>query len=249
MFENQIVVISGGSSGIGLATAEQFAAQGASSVYNLDIQKPERPIRNVEFVQCDVRVPEQVREKIAGIHSSAGRIDVVFANAGVFTLGDIEETDDEVLSRVVGTNILGTWWVVQASIGFMKRQKRGSIILCGSDQSLVGRRKSAAYGLTKGAIGQLTKSLALDYAQHGIRVNCICPAAVDTPLCRQAIRDWIEKYGGDVEQLTRDEHALQPIGRMASPIDIANVVIFLASEGARNMTGALVSVDGGYVAQ
>jgi len=248
MFKEAVVVVTGGASGIGLAAAQRFIKLGAKATYVLDVQEPLEKIA-ATYLKCDVRQPEQIREAMQKIQAKESKIDVLFANAGTFALGDIEETDDATFARVLDTNVRGTWYSIQAVLPGMRERKRGAIILTGSDQSLVGRKKSAAYGLTKGAIGQLTKSLALDYAPFGIRVNCVCPAAVDTPLCHSAIADWARKYGGEVAALTRDEHALQPSGRMGTANDVANLVTFLASEDAGNITGTLISTDGGYVAQ
>lgn len=247
MFTKLAVVVTGGSSGIGLATAERFASLGAI-VYNLDVSAPSKG-SNSKFIECDVREAGQVRVAIKQVINEQKRIDVLFANAGVFALGDIEETEDQDLNRIIDTNIKGAWYVIQACIPIMKKQGKGAIVINGSDQSLVGRKKSAAYGLTKGALGQLTKSLALDYAKSGIRVNCVCPAAIDTPLCRAAIAEWARRYGGGVPQLLEQEHAQQPLGRMGQPEDVAKLVTFLSSDEAQNITGALISTDGGYVAQ
>ncbi len=249
MFKDKVILVTGGSSGIGEATIARFHMLNAKVVFNLDLDQPHSNPDTTEFIQCNITDPVAVRKAVAAIVQKHGHIDVLFANAGIHALGDIEETTDQELERIINTNIKGTWYVIQAVIKNMREKKSGSIIINGSDQSLVGRQKSAAYGLTKGAIGQLTKSLSLDYAKHGVRVNCVCPSAIDTPLCRKSLAQWANRYGGNVERLIEQEHLLQPIGRMGSPEDVAALVTFLASGDAKNITGSLYSTDGGYLAQ
>ncbi len=248
-FEGKVIVVTGGSSGIGEATIARFHALNAAVIFNLDLDPPTTNLEAAEYIQCNMADPISVRKAVGSIIQAHGRIDVLFANAGIHKLGDIEETSDQDLERIINTNIKGTWYVIQAVIRKMREKGSGAIVINGSDQSLTGRPKSAAYGLTKGAIGQLTKSLALDYSPFGIRINCVCPSAIDTPLCRKAILDWANKYGGNVEKLMEAEHQNQPIGRMGSTADVAALVTFLASDDAKNITGALYLTDGGYLAR
>ena len=132
----------------------------------------------------------------------------------------------------------------------MREQRHGSIVLMGSDQSLIGKKKSAIYGATKGAIGQLTKSTALDYAEYGIRVNCVCPGAIDTPLCEGAIKNFTTKYTTEsVESLLQKVQEKHPLNRLGKPEEVANVILFVCSNEASFITGSLISIDGGYVAQ
>ena len=128
--------------------------------------------------------------------------------------------------------------------------KCGSVVLVGSDQSLVGKRRSFAYGAVKGAIGQMAASLALDYADRDIRVNCVCPGTVDTDLYRRAVRQIAEsEYGGNVEKAEKAAALRQPAGRIGTPQEVAAAVLFLCSPGASYITGARIPVDGGYTAQ
>jgi len=131
----------------------------------------------------------------------------------------------------------------------MKANGKGNIVLMGSDQSIVGKGKSSVYGLTKGAIGQLTKSTAIDYAEYNIRVNCICPGTIDTPLLAKAIEgfSWITNLSHD--DILYSLESAQPIKRIAKPAEIANVVRFLLSDESSFITGSLISADGGYTCQ
>jgi NAD(P)-dependent dehydrogenase (short-subunit alcohol dehydrogenase family) len=131
----------------------------------------------------------------------------------------------------------------------MKKQQCGSIVLMGSDQTFAGKASSSIYGMTKGAIGQLTKSTAIDYAAYNIRVNCICPGTIDTPLLDKAVDVFVGLTSLDKQVVYNDLNKIQPLGRIGRPEEIANAVTFLLSDENSFMTGSLVSVDGGYVCQ
>ncbi|MGI9162411.1 MAG: SDR family NAD(P)-dependent oxidoreductase [Mycobacterium sp.] len=131
----------------------------------------------------------------------------------------------------------------------MKKRGHGVILLMGSDQSLVGKGRSSVYGLTKGAIGQLTKSAAIDYAPHGIRVNCLCAGTTDTPLLHGAIERYHRLSGIPTAEIREGLDTAQPIPRVATPEEIAKVAVFLLSEESSYITGALIAADGGYTAQ
>lgn len=131
----------------------------------------------------------------------------------------------------------------------MKEQQKGNILLMGSDQSFVGKSKSSVYGMTKGAIGQLTKSTAIDYAPFNIKVNCICPGTVDTPLLNKAVSKFQSLTGLSSLEIQELLENAQPINRIAKPEEIANVACYLLSDENSFMTGSLVPVDGGYICQ
>lgn len=177
------------------------------------------------------------------------RIDFLFANAGVHLFATLEETSYEQLHRTVATNLLGVFYLLKAVIPVMKAQGQGSIVLMGSDQSIIGKGSSAAYGMTKGGVGQLTKSTAIDYAPFGIRVNCICPCTVQSPLLNRAVQQLVDKTGMLPEEVANLLNKAQPLGIIAQPEEIPRTVRFLLSEESSFTTGALFSVDGGYVCQ
>lgn len=247
-FQNKVVIVTGGSSGIGAATAYEFQKEGAI-VYILDRALPHSKI-NEHFIKCDVRNFSEVKTALDSIVTKKNKVDCLVANAGIHYVGSIEDTDLETFEEVVSVNFKGIFYSLKCVLPIMREQRHGSIVLMGSDQSLIGKKKSAIYGATKGAIGQLTKSTALDYAEYGIRVNCVCPGAIDTPLCEGAIKNFTTKYTTEsVESLLQKVQEKHPLNRLGKPEEVANVILFVCSNEASFITGSLISIDGGYVAQ
>ncbi len=246
-WNNKVVIITGASTGIGAATCELLSSKGAV-VYNLDIIAASENSSG-HFIQCDMRDRKAIRDAVQQVAAKENRIDMLFANAGIHLFASIEETSDEQLDNLVAINILGVYCILQAVLPLMKQQQGGSIVLMGSDQAIVGKASSSAYGMTKGAIGQLTKSTAIDYAKFNIRVNCICPGTVDTPLLHKAVSHYAKISTVKEEDVYAGLNTVQPLGRIAQPQEIASVVAFLLSDESSFMTGSLVSADGGYVCQ
>lgn len=245
-FNTEVAVVTGGTTGIGNATCAKLKEEGAI-VYNLDIH--DINTEGVHFIQCDVRNYDEVQKAIQHIYNKEGKIDLLFANAGVHMSGNIEETSIDAFENVLSINLKGLYYTVKAVIPIMRKQQKGSIVLTGSDQSFIGKGNSSVYGLTKGAIGQFTKSTAIDYAPYNIRVNCICPGTIETPLLTKAVEgfDALTKIGKATIYKMLEE--AQPIKRIAKPEEIANVVSFLLSHESSFITGALIAADGGYTAQ
>jgi NAD(P)-dependent dehydrogenase (short-subunit alcohol dehydrogenase family) len=246
-FSNKTAIITGASSGIGSASANLLAQKGCR-VFNLDIV-PGNAIEGVEWIPCDVSDKNQLGQAIEKVSATSDRIDFLFANAGVHLFAGIEETSDEDFERVTGINIRGVFYTLKYVLPIMRKQGSGSVVLMGSDQAHVGKAQSAVYGLTKGAIGQLTKSTAIDYAPFGIRCNCICPGTIDTPLLTAAVQRYASLNQADPEVVLTSLNTIQPLGRIGRPEEIAQVVAFLLSDESSFMTGALVAADGGYIAQ
>jgi len=170
-YDGDVVVVTGGSTGIGAACCRHVVAAGGK-VYSVDFKPPPVPAPGVTHIQCNVSDVSAVREAIGGIVAADGRIDVLVSNAGVWHGGDFEKTEEADFDRIVGVNLKGTFFAIQACVPAM-RESGGAIVLIGSDQSLVGKPEQHLYGCTKGAIAQLSKSLAAHYAPQGIRVNCV----------------------------------------------------------------------------
>jgi short-subunit dehydrogenase len=244
--EGKIAIITGASSGIGQATKIKLREKGAL-VYNLDLFNDEP---NDEFyIHCDVSNFDSVKQSVDQIFNKHQKLDFLFANAGIHLVGNIEETKIEDFENVLSVNLKSVFYTLKAALPYMRIQSKGSIVLMGSDQSLVGKGKSAVYGLTKGAIGQLTKSTAIDYAEHNIRVNCICPGTIETPLLNNAVEGFIKRTNLEKDSILETLKKAQPINRIAQPYEVANVVCFLLSDDASFITGSLYSVDGGYTCQ
>jgi len=245
-FTNNIAIVTGGSTGIGKETILKLKSEGAK-VYNLDIVEVQD--ENSTFVKCDMSDYIEVQNAIKIVFEREKKIDLLFANAGIHLFANIEETSIEEFDKVISVNIKGVFYLLKEVLPIMKAQNKGSILLMGSDQSFVGKGKSSAYGLTKGAIGQLTKSTAIDYAPFNIKVNCICPGTIDTPLLDKAIEKFQSLTGMNNEEVKTLLQEAQPIKRIAKPSEIADVASYLLSEENSFMTGALVPVDGGYTCQ
>ena len=244
--QGKIAIITGASSGIGQATKIKLREKGAL-VYNLDLFNDEP---NDEFyIHCDVSNFDSVKQSVDQIFNKHQKLDFLFANAGIHLVGNIEETKIEDFENVLSVNLKSVFYTLKAALPYMRIQSKGSIVLMGSDQSLVGKGKSAVYGLTKGAIGQLTKSTAIDYAEHNIRVNCICPGTIETPLLNTAVEGFIKRTNVEKDTILESLKKAQPINRIAQPSEVANLVCFLLSDEASFMTGSLYSVDGGYTCQ
>ena len=186
---------------------------------------------------------------MAEILEAEGRIDVLVVSAGVHVSGSIELVTEAEFDRVMGINFKGAFFLVQAVIPSMKARGSGCIALIGSDQCLVGKANSAIYGASKGAMGQLTKSLAIDYGPHGIRVNCVCAGTIETPLYHRAVERYCVRSGAVLEEVHKAEGEEQCLGRIGQPGEIAAAVLFLCSPGGGFVTGALLPVDGGYSAK
>ena len=245
-FKDKVIIVTGGTTGIGKATCQQLHAEGAI-VYNLDIASASED--DINFIKCDVSDYAQVQKAVKTVVDKHKGIDHLFANAGVHLFANLEATSVEAFEKVLSINVKGVFFCLKAIIPVMKAQKRGSIVLMGSDQSFVGKGSSSAYGLTKGAIGQLTKSTAIDYAEYNIKVNCICPGTIQTPLLDKAVGQFQAISGLESEAVQTILEQAQPIQRIAQPSEIAKVVCFLLSDANSFMTGSLVPVDGGYTCQ
>ena len=245
-WKNTVTVITGASSGIGKATLDLLRNEG-SLVYNLDNARSTQA--DPYSIDCDVSNRVNVEQAIKTIYDREKRINFLFSNAGRHLFATIEDTNYEQLDSLVGTNLMGTFYLLKTVIPLMKQQQKGSIVLMGSDQSFVGKASSAVYGMTKGAIAQLTKSTAIDYAPFNIRVNCICPGTIQTPLLDNAVKQFVNQSGQEAAAVYASLDSAQPLGRVGRPEEIANTVRFLFSDDSSFITGALIAADGGYTCQ
>ena len=244
-----VAVVTGGSSGIGAAIVSRFADDGGT-VYSLDVRAPEVGAARGHHVRCDVTSLESVARAVGEVVGREGRIDVAVANAGVNLFGSVVETTPEDFERTVAVNVRGVFNTLKCVLPVLQERRSGSVVVMASEQALVGKRSSAVYAATKGAVAQLAKSTAIDFAEFGVRVNCVCPGAVETPAFEGGVEEFAGTYLGGSAQRLRDAVVNRiPLRRLGRAEEVAALVAFLASDEAAYITGTLVSIDGGYVAQ
>ena len=235
--QDRVALVTGAASGIGLATARAYVAEGAQ-VVGLDVSPPPDGEPYADFVRADVRDEDAVAAAVA----SLTRLDVVVNAAGVAGGGPVHQVSLAEWERVIGVNLTGTFLVCKHALGPMMAQGSGSIINVASIEGIQGTEGGSSYNASKGAVVLLTKNLAIDYGRLGIRANCICPGFIETPLLESVMGDpgmaaFRDRY--------RSEHKL---GRFGRPEEIAAAAVFLASDEASFVTGHALVVDGGYTA-
>jgi NAD(P)-dependent dehydrogenase (short-subunit alcohol dehydrogenase family) len=247
--EGKVCIVTGAGSGIGRATAVRLAEEGALvtcvDVNEGGVRDTAETIGDAAFVEvADVSRDAEVRGYTDRTVERWGRLDVAFNNAGVNLPTVFHEAPDDLIERTIGVNMRGVIYGCRAAIPHMLRQGGGSIVNTGSVNSLVSEPYLSIYAATKGAILMLSKSIALDYAKDAIRCNCLCPGWVDTPVNHAHA----EMLGG-LDKVYASIDSFQPIGRPGDPREIANVVLFLASDESSFMTGSAVVADGAMTAQ
>jgi len=249
-FENKVALVTGAASGMGLATAEAFAAAGAA-VALVDINEPavrkvaERLIaagHKVIAIACDVTDEVEVKKMVEQIVSAFGRLDAAFNNAGIQSLAvETADTTSEEFDRVNAINLRSVWLCMKYELLQMRKQEDGAIVNNSSIGGLIGIPGRAIYHATKHGVLGLTKSAALEYAARGIRINAICPGTIETPM----VANMLANEPDAMKEILRD----QPIGRLGRPEEIASAVLWLCSPGAGFVIGHALTVDGGYTAR
>lgn len=249
--EGKVAMITGAASGIGLATAKLLAKEGAS-VALLDVdetkgEKAEEEIRKLggkaKFFRCDVASDSDCKETTEDVYRELGRIDILFNNAGVTRRKDIVELSEKEWDLVLNVNLKAIYLLSRHVIPHMIKDGGGSIINTGSGWGLKGGPKAAAYCAAKGGVVNLTRAMAIDHGSHGIRVNCVCPGDVDTPL----LHDEAAQLGEDEAEFMK-KAADRPLNRIGQPEDIAKAVLYFASDMSSWVTGSILVVDGGGLA-
>lgn len=244
-FEGKVVVVTGGASGIGAASVQAFASEGASVVI-ADFSEHGQAVADALqkaghetlFVKTDVADSGSVQQMVERAIGRFGRIDVLFANAGIAADGPIDALSEAAWNRTIDINLTGVYLCDKYVIQQMLKQGGGAIVNCGSIHSHVGKAGVTAYAAAKGGVKLLTQTLAIDYGAKGIRVNAICPGYIDTPLLK------------DLPAEAKMELVkLHPMGRLGKAEEVAKAVLFLASDDASFVNGASLLIDGGYTAQ
>lgn len=233
--ENKVAVVTGGSSGIGLATVQKFVAEGAVAI-SADVSAPDDT--SVAFIKTDVTDEQSLQGMVDQVVSQYGHLDILVANAGVAEKkAGVADIDVANWNQVIAIDLTGVMLTNKVAVAQMVKQGSGSVINMSSILGVVGAAKSQAYSAAKAGVANYTKSQAVTYAAQGIRFNAVAPGYVATPLLKTL-----------PPEVTGPMVSKMPIGRLAQPAEIANVIAFIASDEASFVTGATINVDGGYTA-
>jgi len=249
--DNKVALVTGAASGIGRAIAETFAAAGAFVyVADRDAKGGQETAKGIAaasgkaaFIALDVTSEQDCETARHAVRAAHGRLDVLVNNAGIGHVGTMMQTNGGDMDRLYAVNVRGIFNVTRAFLPEMLKRKYGVIVNMASIGGIVGVRDRLAYCTTKFAVVGLTKSMALDHAMEGIRVNCICPGRVETPFVSARLKEY-----SDPEKAYKEMASTQAIGRMAKPEEIAAAALYLASDDSAFVTGTALLIDGGWSA-
>lgn len=248
---DKVALVTGAGSGIGAAIAEALAESGAF-VYVTDrdaasgeavTESIRQAGRQASFLQLDVAEENDCQRVAENVLSAQGRLNILVNNAGIGHVGTILQTESADLDRLYNVNVKGVFHLSKTFLPDMIKRRSGVITNLASIGGVVGVSDRVAYCATKFAVVGITKSMALDHATQGVRVNCICPGRVETPFVQARLREY-----PDPEKAYREMAATQPVGRMGTPAEIAAAAVYLASDEAAFVTGAAFIIDGGFSA-
>ena len=250
-FDNKVIIVTGGSLGIGEAASRMFAARGGRVVVaSRDERHADAVVSAINeaggaawHIATDVAKEPDVMALVARTVDRFGRLDVLVNNAGIHMTGDATATDLADWERIMAVNLTGAFLCTKYAADALAKT-RGAIVNVSSEAGIVGIRNQVAYNVSKAGMIELTKSCAVDLAPRGIRVNCVCPGTTATPLVEELVA-----RSPDPQAARRQWESIRPMNRLGTTAEIASAILYLASEEAGYATGAVLSVDGGYTAQ
>ena len=248
---NKVALITGGASGIGRATAILFAQEGAAvAIADINVEQGKSAIEEIEsaggkaiFIPCDVTNAGDCHAAVEKTVATFGGLHILFNNAGIIRRADVINTSEDEWDRVMAVNVKSIFLMSRYAIPYLEKAGGGSIINTSSGWGLKGGGNAVSYCASKGAVTMMTRAMAIDHGKQNIRVNAICPGDTDTPMLREEARQL-----GQAEESFMAEAANRPLQRYAQPIEIAQAVLYLASDAASYITGAALVIDGGGLA-
>ncbi len=248
--KGKVAVVTGGATGIGAATAQKLCELGASvAILDRNAEAAGTTVNvllkaghTATFHHCDIAVETEVKNAIDAVVREQKALHVLVSNAGIQRYGDLASTSSEIWDETFDVHVKGCFHAAKYAIPVMVAAGGGAIVIVGSAQSFTAVKDSAAYVAAKHALLGITRSVAVDFASKNIRVNCVCPGAIDTPMLH-----WTASKAASPERVLQTLGSMHPLGRIGRPEEVANAIAFLASDWASFITGTSLVVDGGLI--